>query len=84
VEVFHWRHGACINARGELVMDETIVEARMHDTLRQPKEVARILQQMLRLRDPQGVYAEGGCIDASREYPRRVCPGTADIALPAA
>ena len=37
---------------------------------------------MLRLRDPKGVYQEGGCIDTSREYPRCVHPGTADIRLP--
>ena len=33
----------------------------------------------LRLFDPAGVYADGGCIDISREYPRWVCPGTTDL-----
>jgi len=36
---------------------------------------------MMRLRDPKGVYARGGCIDASREHPRFVRPGTSDIRL---
>lgn len=82
VEVFHWRDGAYVNDKGELAMDESIVEAQVQNTLKDPEKMARILQQMLRLRDPQGVYADGGCIDASREYPRRVCPPTAEIALP--
>jgi hypothetical protein len=28
------------------------------------------------------VYADGGCIDVSREFARPVCPGTTDIVLP--
>ena len=47
-------------------------------------EAAQILDVMLRLREPKGVYQSGGCIDSSREYPRWVCPGTADMVLPAA
>jgi hypothetical protein len=47
-----------------------------------PVELNRILDLMMRLRDPSGVYADGGCIDTSREYPRCVCPGTSDIILP--
>jgi hypothetical protein len=37
---------------------------------------------MFRLRDPQGVYAQGGCMDTSRESPRWVRPDTTDIVLP--
>ena len=37
---------------------------------------------MQRPRDPKGVYAEGGCIDTTREFPRPLCVGTADIRLP--
>ncbi|MNW12450.1 hypothetical protein D3C71_2101430 [compost metagenome] len=37
---------------------------------------------MTRIRDPQGVYDQGGCIDATRERVRWVRPGHADIALP--
>jgi hypothetical protein len=81
VEVFHWRDGAYVNEQGELEMNESIVEAQVHNTLNDPQKMAHILQQMLRLRDPQGVYASGGCIDASREYPRRVCPQSAEIVL---
>jgi hypothetical protein len=47
----------------------------------EPAELERILERMMRLRDPSGVYAEGGCIDTSREYPRCVCPVTSPIVL---
>ena len=46
-------------------------------------QIDRLLTIMQRLRDPQGVYAEGGCVDATREFPRPLCPGTSTIALPA-
>lgn len=83
VEIFHWRHGIVADNGDDPHIDETIVDAQVHATLGEPEKVARILQQMLRLRDPQGTYADGGCIDASREFPRWVCPDTTDIVLPA-
>jgi hypothetical protein len=39
---------------------------------------------MLRHREPGGVYVDGGCIDATREHLRWICPGTADLMLPEA
>ncbi|MEI7843760.1 MAG: hypothetical protein WCI39_12110 [Gallionellaceae bacterium] len=83
VEIYHWRHGVEKDDSGILRMNETIVEARVKETMQNPTEVERILNLMMRLRDPSGVYDEGGCIDTSREYPRWVCVGTADMALPA-
>lgn len=83
VEIYHWRHAVFIDAEGEPRIDESIVEQRVRQSMADPTEVERILQRMTRLRDPKGVYAEGGCIDTSREHPRRVCPGTADLVLPA-
>ncbi|WP_296892277.1 hypothetical protein [Thiobacillus sp.] len=82
LEIFHWRHGAYVDDQGELQMDEKIVEERVRATQNDPTEVARILQRMLRLRDPKGIYQEGGCIDTSREFPRCIHPATADIRLP--
>ena len=84
VEIFHWRNATVLDRNGELQLDETIVERLVDESMKNPEEVERILAQMLRLREPPGVYVDGGCIDASREYPRRVCPGTADLKLPAA
>jgi len=82
LEIFHWRHGAYHDAAGELQIDETVVDACVQASLRNPAEVEAILDTMLRYRDPKGVYADGGCIDTSREYPRWVCPGTSDMAIP--
>jgi len=82
LEIFHWRHGVRPDGKGQLKMDETIVDACVQESLQDPIKLQQILDRMLRLRDPKGVYGEGGCLDASREYPRRVCPDTTDIVLP--
>lgn len=82
VEIYHWRDGVYQDAAGALHMNEAIVEERVRATMSNPAEVEQILERMMRLRDPGGVYADGGCIDTSREHPRRVCPGTTDIVLP--
>ena len=84
LEIYHWRHGFYLDEKGEPQMDEGIVEERVRASVNDPAEVDRILQHMLRLRDPKGVYQEGGCIDTSREYSRCVHPETADIRLPEA
>lgn len=83
LELFHWRHATYIDAAGELQIDESVVEAGVKATRADPQETARVLELMLRLREPKGVYQSGGCIDSSREHPRWVCPGTADMVLPA-
>lgn len=82
LELFHWRHATYRDQAGELQIDETVVEQRVRSSMDDPAEVERILGIMLRLREPKGVYADGGCIDTSREYPRWVCPGTSDMVLP--
>ncbi|WP_223247309.1 hypothetical protein [Sulfuriferula sp. AH1] len=82
LELFHWRHATYRDPSGELQIDESIVEARVRESMNDPDEVERILAEMLRLREPQGIYVDGGCIDTSREYPRWVCPHTADLQLP--
>jgi len=83
LELFHWRNATYRDQAGELQIDETIVEALVRTSMNDPAEVERILKTMLRLREPKGVYVDGGCIDTSREYPRWVCPGTSDLVLPA-
>lgn len=82
LEIYHWRHGARLNPQGKLYIDEDIVEARVAQTQRDPAELARVLALMQRCRDPQGVYADGGCIDATRECVRWLRPGHSDIVLP--
>jgi hypothetical protein len=82
VEVYHWRHATFRDAEGELRMDEDVVAEHVARTLRDPAETARILERMQRYRDRRGVYADGGCIDSTREQLRWVRPGTSDIELP--
>ncbi|NIA55119.1 hypothetical protein HAV22_15890 [Massilia sp. TW-1] len=82
LEIYHWRDGTYIDAAGDVRMDEAIVAAKVAETAANPAALATVVARMSRLRDGRGVYADGGCIDFSREFARNVCPGTADIVLP--
>ncbi|WP_370643004.1 hypothetical protein [Bordetella sp. LUAb4] len=84
VEIYHWRDGVYVDHAGKTRLDESIVEAKVRVSLADPAEVERILKLMVRLREPRGVYVDGGCIDTTRECVRWVCPGTADLVIPAA
>jgi hypothetical protein len=81
LEIYHWRH-AVVGAADALQIDETRVLELVAETRADPDATARVLERMLRPRDPKGVYAEGGCLDTTREYPRQVRPGTTDLVLP--
>ena len=82
LELHHWADGATVDASGELRMDESEVERLVAQTSKDPAKVAAVLARMQRYREPSGVYVDGGCIDTTRECPRWVCPGTADLILP--
>jgi hypothetical protein len=83
IEIFHWKDGVYTDAQGEMQMDETLVECLVAQTQADPEARARVLERMLRMRDPKGVYAEGGCIDTTREYPKSVSREHCDLVLPA-
>jgi hypothetical protein len=82
IEIYHWRDGVKTNAAGDLWMDETIVDACVHETMQDPAKVQHILQQMMRIRDPKNVYADGGCVDATRECPKQIFPTATELVLP--
>ena len=82
LEMYHWRHGTYVDAEGDLRMNEAIVDERVAETAANPAALATVVARMSRLRDGRGIYADGGCIDFSREFARNICPGTADIVLP--
>ena len=82
LEVYHWRDGLWHDAEGEAQIDEARVADAVARTRQNPAEMQRILARMQRYRDLRGVYAEGGCIDSTREQLRWVAPGTADLQLP--
>ena len=81
LEIYHWRHATFTDSEGDLRIDEAIVERRVAQTLADAQQTAKVMRQMLRLRDAKGVYEAGGCIDTTREAPRMVCLGTTDIVL---
>ena len=76
LEIFHWRHGLRHDSNGEPVIDEDKVERQVAASNARPEIRAGIVERMLRLRDLSGTYADGGCIDRTREHPRCVCPAT--------
>ena len=82
LEIFHWRDGVCRDAQGKLGMDEAVVKSHVDRTRANLVQTRQVLDRMLRLRDPSGVYAHGGCMDSTREMTRWVRPGTCDIVLP--
>ncbi len=82
LEIFHWRHGVSTHEDGALTMDEVEVERCVALSRANPQEHQAILMEMLQPRAAKGVYGQGGCIDTTRESPRWVCPGTADLVMP--
>jgi len=84
LEIYHWRHGLFKDAQGDERIDEAKVEQLVQASRADAAEVSRIAAYMQRYREPRGVYtAAGGCMDTTREFARWVCPGTADLVLPA-
>ncbi|MBV6273995.1 hypothetical protein KVP09_13910 [Alcaligenaceae bacterium CGII-47] len=81
IELYHWRHALREDARGHPYIDEDVVEARVQESLQDPVAANAILARMRRVRDPLGVYGDGGCIDATREYVRCVHAGLPGLVL---
>ena len=79
VEIHHWRHCVVTDASGALRIDEDEVDRLAARTFADPDALAVVLDRMQRWRDVRGVYADGGCLDRTRESPRFVRPGTCDI-----
>ena len=55
------------------------MEQHVSETLKSPEETARIFERMHRFRDGRGIYAEGGCMDATREVPKFVLPPHSEL-----
>lgn len=93
LEIYYWREAVVPAANGtDVGIDEHIVWQKMEALLggvasAQPDAMAerdRILAIMTRYRDGRGIYANGGCVDATREHLRWLCPAHAQIQLPTA
>ncbi|MSQ57214.1 MAG: hypothetical protein EXR35_06815 [Limnohabitans sp.] len=82
IEVFHWRDGLQKNSSGQLEINEDIVERKVDQTFADSVQRKNIFGRMFCLRDAQGVYESGGCMDASREWIKWVRPQTCKIEWP--
>ena len=81
VELFHWQHAYRINRHGAAHIDEDLVTQLTQQSLSNAQERQAILDRMKRYRDPAGVYGEGGCIDSTREIPRKILPHHCEVIL---
>jgi hypothetical protein len=81
LEIYHWRHGVATKSNGKRWMNESRVEALVSQSAKNDLVFDGILAKMMRVRDDRGIYADGGCIDATRDAIRWVCPETTDIKL---
>jgi hypothetical protein len=82
VEIYHWRDGLRTRENGECWIDESIVEECVKATHRQPEKLKQVLELMMRIRDGKGIYAEGGCLDATRECPKQIAFSACELKLP--
>lgn len=81
IEIYHWRNGLVKDANGIPTIDESIVENLVSETFADLEKTQNILNLMLKIRDLDGDYLSGGCVDFNRAYIRNVCVGTADLSF---
>jgi hypothetical protein len=67
LEIFYWSKSTAVNDSGVLFMNEAVVKQQVEKALHEQDLSGPILKKMMVYRDPTGVYAEGGCIDLSRD-----------------
>jgi len=68
IEIFHWRHALNDQSSPEPFIDEFEVDRMCQESMNDRGKIEAILNEMLRFREPQGIYGQGGCIDVSREF----------------
>jgi hypothetical protein len=72
LEIYYWSQCVEVSSAGVLWMNEAVVKERVQLALSDQAIKKPILQKMMVYRDPAGVYADGGCIDLSRDSFRSV------------
>ncbi len=70
LEIYHWRDAVEDGDSDEARINEDRVQELVAQTRQDPLAMQRVLARMMVYRDPGGVYANGGCIDSTREIPR--------------
>jgi hypothetical protein len=67
LEIYYWSQCVEVSPAGILWMNEAVVKEQVEKALHEQDLSGPILKKMMVYRDPTGVYAEGGCIDLSRD-----------------
>lgn len=69
LEIYCWRHAVRRASDGQAFIDEPAVSAEVAELKAGAAAQRRaIIERMMRYRDVSGTYAQGGCIDSTREY----------------
>ena len=79
IEIYHWRHSVIEDKLGGSVINEDLVKELVDQTLSSEEQVKNVIDVMMRYRDPQGIYEDGGCIDLTRDTFRRIYPESGSI-----
>jgi hypothetical protein len=67
LEIYYWSQCVEVSPAGIPWMNEAVVKQQVEKALHEQDLSGPILKKMMVYRDPTGVYAEGGCIDLSRD-----------------
>jgi hypothetical protein len=67
LEIYYWSQCVEVSPAGIPWMNEAVVKEQVEKALHEQDLSGPILKKMMVYRDPTGVYAEGGCIDLSRD-----------------
>ena len=81
IEIYHWRNSVRKDKLSVLGINEDLVKELVDQTLNSEEQTHKVIDVMMKYRDPQGVYADGGCIDITRDTFRRVCPDSTSIQI---
>lgn len=82
LEIYCWRYAIEASEGADPSINDDVVDAAVAALEDKPEEVARILAELDRYRDPYPHHAGGGAIDYVREVPRFVLPESATVRLP--
>ena len=81
-EIYCWRFGVCTREGEEAWIDDDLVDQAVAEAKKCPQQMAQIIDEMYRYRDPYPEINGGGAIDYQREVPRFVLPGSCNVTLP--
>ncbi len=81
-EIYCWRFGVCTREGEEAWIDDDLVDQAVAEVKKCPQQMAQIIDEMYRYRDPYPETHGGGAIDYQREVPRFVLPASCNVTLP--